>query len=194
MLLGGVRVTLVTQSELGVPEVPETGRSFIENAIIKARTAAEYTGLPALADDSGIAIDALRGAPGIYSARYAGAGSSDTDNLEKLLTDTAHLADDQRTCRFICVAVYMRHAEDPVPVVCQGVWEGQLLRQARGDNGFGYDPIFWVAAQRCSSAQMSPEMKNAISHRARAMQQMVPVLRREFTPISNQGDGPRIVP
>jgi XTP/dITP diphosphohydrolase len=173
-------VTLLAQSEFDVPQALENGLSFVENAIIKARNAAVHSGLPALADDSGIALDALGGAPGIYSARYAGAAADDAENLDKLLADTAHLSGDKRGCRFICVAVFLRQADDPVPVICQGVWEGRLLYEPRGDNGFGYDPIFWVPDHDCASAELPPAVKNAISHRAQALQQMAQVLRREF--------------
>jgi XTP/dITP diphosphohydrolase len=179
-LLRGLPVTLRAQSEFDVPEAVEDGLTFIENAIIKARNAASHTGRAALADDSGIALDALGGAPGIYSARYAGEGASDAENLDKLLVDTAHLPDDQRACRFICVAAYVRRAEDPMPIVCEGVWLGQLLRHRRGTHGFGYDPIFYVPDRKSSSAELAPNIKNTISHRAQALQQMANSLRREF--------------
>ena len=179
-LLEGTRITLLAQSELDVPEAIENGLSFVENAIIKARNAAVHSGRPALADDSGIAVDALDGAPGIYSARYAGEGAGDVENLEKLLADTAHLAADERGCRFICVAVFLRKPDDPVPVICQGAWEGRLLYEPRGEHGFGYDPIFWVPDRDCASAELEPAVKNAISHRAQALNQMASALRREF--------------
>lgn len=161
------------QSHFDTPEAEETGLSFVENAIIKARNAAQHSGLPALADDSGIEVDALRGAPGIYSARYAGVGASDQENLEKLLKDVESVPETQRSARFQCVIVYMRHAEDPTPLICQGTWEGRLLFEARGENGFGYDPIFWVPAHQCSSAELPPEIKNRISHRGQALNKLL---------------------
>ncbi len=167
------RFELVRQSELGVDEVAETGTTFVENAIIKARHAAQQTGLPALADDSGIEVDALQGAPGVYSARYAGEDANDESNNTKLLASLAEVADSQRTARFQCVIVYMRHAQDPMPVICTGTWEGTILRKARGHNGFGYDPLFYVPTHHCSSAQLSPAEKNRISHRAQALQKLV---------------------
>ena len=179
-LLRAIPVTLRAQSEFDVPEAVEDGLTFIENAIIKARNASSHTRRAALADDSGIALDALGGAPGIYSARYAGEGASDAENLNKLLADTAHLPDDQRHCRFICVAVYVRHAHDPMPLVCEGVWPGRLLRRPSGTHGFGYDPIFYVPDRKCSSAELLPTVKNTISHRAQALQQMENSLRNEI--------------
>lgn len=179
-LLRDVSVTVRAQSDFGVPDAVESGLSFIENAIIKARNAATYTQRPALADDSGIAVDALAGAPGIYSARYAGEGASDTENLQKLLADTEHVPDDQRQCRFICVAAFVRHATDPMPLVREGIWHGQLLHTPIGTHGFGYDPIFYVPDRSASSAELAPAVKNTISHRAQALQQMVRALQSEF--------------
>ncbi len=180
VLLEEVPVIVRAQSEFDVPEAVESGLSFVENAIIKARNAAAHASRPALADDSGIAVDALGGAPGIFSARYAGEGASDVDNLEKLLADTAHLPDDRRRCRFICVAVFLRDENDPVPLISQGVWEGRLMHQPAGGNGFGYDPVFWVPDRDCTSAELPVEVKNAISHRAQALRQVAEVLRGEF--------------
>jgi len=180
-LLRDVPVTVVAQSDFNVPEAVESGLSFIENAIIKARNAAAFTECPALADDSGIAVDALAGAPGIYSARYAGDGASDVENLEKLLADTDHVPDEQRQCCFICVAAFVRNATDPLPVVCEGIWSGRLLRAPVGTYGFGYDPIFYVPERNSSSAELESEVKNKISHRAQALRQMVRVLSDEFS-------------
>lgn len=163
---------ILPQSQFNVVEAEETGSTFVENAIIKARNAARYCRLPAIADDSGLVVDALAGAPGVISARYAGVGASDRDNLDKLLRDMDAVADAERSARFICVMVFLRHAEDPIPVIAQGVWEGRILRQAVGDNGFGYDPIFWVEQYQCSSAQLAPELKNALSHRGQALRQL----------------------
>ena len=167
------RYQLVAQSELQVREVAETGTTFVENAIIKARHAALQCGLSALADDSGIEVDALQGAPGIYSARYAGGHASDASNNEKLLAELQGVPDPKRTARFRCVIVYMRHAHDPMPILCQGTWEGRILQQPAGCNGFGYDPLFYVPSHDCSSAQLDPAEKNRISHRAQALQKLM---------------------
>ena len=163
------QLVLRPQSDFGVPNVAETGLSFVENAIIKARNAAAHTGQPAIADDSGLEVDALNGAPGIYSARYAGAGSSSEDNNRKLLRALEGLPDAERTARFICLIVYLRHADDPTPVIAQGVWEGRILNEPLGDNGFGYDPVFFVPSHDCSSVLLKPEEKNRISHRGIAL-------------------------
>ena len=157
---------LHSQDEFDVPEVAETGLSFVENAIIKARAAAEHCGRPAIADDSGLEVDLLRGEPGIHSARSSGAG--DAANNAKLLAALGDQPEENRGARFQCVLVYMRHALDPTPLVCQASWEGRILFQPRGENGFGYDPLFYVPDQGCSSAELAPEVKNRISHRARA--------------------------
>lgn len=171
-LLAGARIQIRPQSDFGVPEAEETGLTFVENAIIKARNASAHSGLAAIADDSGIEVDALRGAPGIYSARYAGAGASDEENLQKLLSDLAEVPEAQRTGRFQCVLVYLRHPEDPTPLICQGTWEGRILTTPRGTNGFGYDPIFFVPTHGCSSAELDPETKNSLSHRGQALRQL----------------------
>ena len=167
------RYQLIAQSELQIKEVAETGTTFVENAIIKARHAALQCGLSALADDSGIEVDALQGAPGIRSARYAGEHACDISNNEKLLTALQGVPDHKRTARFQCVIVYMRHARDPVPILCQGTWEGQILHSFTGENGFGYDPLFYVPTHDCSSAQLDPAEKNRISHRAQALQKLM---------------------
>jgi XTP/dITP diphosphohydrolase len=172
-LLADHDIEVIPQSAFGVPEAEETGLSFVENALIKARNAALHTGLPAIADDSGLEVDALQGAPGIYSSRYAGAGASDSDNLEKLLAELADLTVAQRKARFQCVMVYMRHHLDPTPLICQGTWEGHILFAARGSNGFGYDPIFYVPSHDCSSAELPPEIKNRLSHRGQALRKLI---------------------
>ena len=169
---------IVPQTELGVGDVPETGTTFVENAIIKARYAAQITGMPAIADDSGIEVDYLNGVPGIYSARYSilddsfkGSGESvDANNNLKLL-DALKDVDDEalRTARYQCILVYMRHAADPTPIICQAAWEGIIMREQVGDNGFGYDPLFWVPEYKMSSAQLDPEIKNGMSHRGKAL-------------------------
>jgi len=172
-LLEGLNLEILPQSEFNVPEVEETGLTFVDNAILKARNAAHYTGLPAIADDSGIAVDVLRGRPGIYSARFAGIGASDEENLEKLIRMVTPFPDEERTARFICSMVYIRHEEDHVPVIAEGVWEGQLLIDPKGQNGFGYDPIFYVSSQQCTSAELPPEIKNKLSHRGQALRKLL---------------------
>lgn len=172
-ILSPLGLELIAQSDLNVPEVEETGLSFVENAIIKARNAALFTGLPAIADDSGIEVDALHGAPGIYSSRFAGPDASDTDNIQALLDVMKDVPETERTARFQCVVVFMRHAEDPTPLICQGSWQGQILQSPLGDEGFGYDPVFWVSETDCTAAELSPEQKHAISHRGKAMRQFM---------------------
>lgn len=167
---------ILPQSEFGVAEPAETGSTFVENAIIKARNAALHCRLPAIADDSGLVVDALNGAPGVISARYAGAGASDRDNLDKVLRELHGVPAEQRTARFICLMVYMRHADDPTPIIAQGVWEGRILAEPVGENGFGYDPVFWVDSYQCSSAQLAPEVKNSLSHRGQALRQLQQLL------------------
>jgi XTP/dITP diphosphohydrolase len=177
-LLADMDYEIVPQSEFNTPDAVEDGLGFVENALIKARSASRHTGLPAIADDSGIAVDALDGAPGIYSARYAGAGATDEQNLNHLLENMQTIDDPDRTARFICLMVYVRHAEDPTPLICQGSWEGQLLRSPQGENGFGYDPIFYVPEKDCTSAQLSSDEKNAMSHRGKAIQCLVDQLHK----------------
>lgn len=172
-LLANRHLEVVPQSEFNIPDADETGLSFVENAILKARHAARLSGLPAIADDSGLEVDALNGAPGIYSARYAGPGATDEANNEKVLAALADTPDEERTARFQCLMVYMRHADDPTPLICQGTWEGLILRQPRGDNGFGYDPLFLVPEKNCSSAELPAEVKNAMSHRGKALQELL---------------------
>ena len=176
-LLTGLDVEVIPQSAFLVPEAEETGLTFVENAILKARNAAAHTNMPAIADDSGLEVDALHGAPGIYSSRYAGAGASDRDNLEKLLAELADLPDEQRSARFQCVMVHLRHAQDPTPLICHGTWEGRILFSPRGDNGFGYDPVFYVPTHDCSSAELPPEVKNRLSHRGQALRRLIATLR-----------------
>jgi XTP/dITP diphosphohydrolase len=173
VMLEPAGVTMLLQRDLGISDAEETGLTFIENALIKARHASRMSGLPAIADDSGLAVDALGGAPGIYSARFAGPGASDADNNARLLSELASVPDEQRGACFHCVVVFIRHAEDPVPIVCHGRWPGHILHAPIGDNGFGYDPLFLVPEQGCSSAELPPEVKNRISHRARAMDQLL---------------------
>jgi len=171
-LLAELDMHVVAQGDYGVMDAEETGLTFVENAILKARNAAAHTGQPAIADDSGIEVDALNGAPGIYSARYAGAGASDQDNLQKRDVPEAG-----RTARFQCLMVYMRHGEDPTPLICQGTWEGRILFEPRGENGFGYDPVFHVPTHNCSSAELEPDVKNTLSHRGQALRLLLAALR-----------------
>lgn len=166
MLGDGIRLHSVAEFSDQEPE--ESGLSFVENAILKARHAAHVSGLPALADDSGLAVDYLGGAPGIHSARYAD-GQGDAANNEKLLRMLDGVPDEQRTAQFVCVLALVRQADDPLPILCEGLWRGRILHQPRGSNGFGYDPLFWVPEQQCASAELSAAEKNRISHRALAI-------------------------
>ena len=165
----GVDYDLHAQSEFGVADADETGLSFVENAILKARHAAAATGLPALGDDSGLCVDALRGAPGLYSARYAGTHGNSDANIDKLLREMAGIDAAQRGARFVCVLALVRHAHDPQPVIAEGDWQGQILLARRGSNGFGYDPVFFSPAHGCSAAELDPASKNRDSHRGQAL-------------------------
>ncbi len=182
-ILAPLGMELLSQSEFAVPEVDENGLTFIENALLKARAAAAHSGLPAIADDSGLEVNALRGAPGIHSARYAGVEGEremrDAANNRRLLTALDGLQEQQRRARFHCVLVYLRHASDPTPIVCQGSWEGRILEREQGVGGFGYDPLFFVPEQQCSAAELERDLKNRISHRARACAQLVAALQAE---------------
>lgn len=168
-LLSDLQVELVTQSSLNIAPAVEDGLSFIENAIKKARHASQHSGLPALADDSGIEVDALQGAPGIYSARYAGEGASDADNIDKLLAALADVPDAQRSARFRCVIAWVCHPNDPMPLVVDGAWEGRILHARAGEGGFGYDPVFYAPEYQCAAAELTPEQKAAVSHRGQAI-------------------------
>jgi XTP/dITP diphosphohydrolase len=163
--------SVVSQKDLQVQEVPETGSSFIENALIKARNAASQTGLPALADDSGLEVEALNGEPGIYSARYAREGASDEENVKKLLINMKH--HNNRRAHFCCAMVFIKDPEDPNPIIVERRWQGEILRKPLGSNGFGYDPIFYLKDYNCSSAQLEPEVKNQISHRGLALNDLL---------------------
>ncbi len=175
-ILAPFALHIVPQSDFDVPEADETGLTFVENAIIKARNAAAHTGLPAIADDSGLEVDALNDAPGIYSARFAGADATSEDNLVKLLRDMEGVPEARRSARFQCVMVYMAHAADPTPLICQGSWEGRILSRPQGDNGFGYDPVFYLPDHHCASAQLSKAVKNRLSHRGQALRKLVEAL------------------
>ena len=169
-LLAERHFDVLPQAQFMIADAEETGLSFVENAIIKARHASKIAGLPAIADDSGLEVDFLDGAPGIYSARFSGAGATDTKNNQKLLKDLHNVPDEQRSARFQCVLVYLRHPLDPTPLICQGTWEGRILKQPLGNNGFGYDPLFLDPTTGLSSAELSKEEKNTRSHRAKALQ------------------------
>ncbi len=172
-LLGPFNIEVLPQSEFNVSSVEETGLTFIENAILKARHASEVSGLPAIADDSGLEVDALKGAPGIYSARYSGEGANDTTNNQKLLRELCGVKTEDRTARFQCVLVYLEHPADPTPIVCQGSWEGFILEAPAGEQGFGYDPLFWVPSKQCSSAELDRDEKNRLSHRGKALGELI---------------------
>lgn len=163
---------LHAQSEFGIADAEETGLSFVENAILKARHAARASGLPALADDSGLCVDALRGAPGLYSARYAGVHGDHAANIDKLLRELEQVGNAERGARFVCVLALVRHADDPLPLLAQGVWEGRILRARAGSGGFGYDPVFFSPAHGCSAAELAPDVKNRDSHRGHALAQL----------------------
>ena len=167
----GDRVRVRSVGEFSQVEPEETGLSFVENAILKARNAARLSGLPALADDSGLAVDALGGAPGIYSARYAD-GQGDAANNAKLLEALKEVPDAERTGQFVCVLALVRHADDPLPILCEGLWPGRILHAAQGEHGFGYDPLFQPDGEAVSAAELAPAEKNQRSHRARAMAQL----------------------
>lgn len=169
-------INIIPQSQFRIEDAEETGLSFVENAIIKARHAARMAGLPALADDSGLEVDALRGRPGIYSARFSGDNATDTSNNEKLLQLMSNIPDGERSARFHCVLVLMRHAEDPVPMIFHGQWEGVILHEPSGNNGFGYDPLFFALDQNQASANLPPEIKNQVSHRGKAVAKLVRAL------------------
>ena len=172
-LLRGQRYAVVGQGKLGVVPAEETGTTFVENAILKAKNAALQTGRAAIADDSGLEVDALNGQPGVYSARFAGAGATDSRNVDKLLSMLGDTPAQDRTARFRCLMVYMRHAQDPTPVICEGTWEGFIHTTSRGENGFGYDPVFWVESEQCCVAELESVRKNQLSHRGQALRQLV---------------------
>lgn len=175
-LLAVTSLKVVAQSVYAIWDVEETGLTFVENAILKARHACLHSGLAAIADDSGLEVDYLQGEPGIYSARYAGNDKNDKANIEKLLYKLEGVPEENRTARFRCVIVYMRHAYDPAPIICQGIWEGRIAFEAKGENGFGYDPIFYVPDQQCHAAELVSDVKNSISHRAKALQQLLALI------------------
>ncbi len=179
-MLAGLPLEIVAQGELGVSDVPETGLTFVENALIKARHACASTGLPALADDSGLIVDALDGAPGLYSARYAGSPTNDAANNAKLLEALRDMPPGRRSARFYAVIVLLRHAEDPQPLICEGTWEGEILDAPRGHHGFGYNPVFLDTVLQQTAAEMAPDLKNAMSHRGKALQLLKQKLATHF--------------
>ena len=174
-------IEVISQSHFNVPDVEETGTTFIENAIIKAKHASKISGLPAIADDSGLEVDAINGAPGVYSARYAGLPSNDKNNTAKLLNVLEKIPKKQRAARFHCVMVFMAHANDPSPLTGHGVWEGSIAFKEAGNNGFGYDPVFYLPEHNCMSAELIPSIKNTLSHRAKALKQLLPQISDYFT-------------
>lgn len=172
-MLSPLNLVVRSQQDFDAPAIAETGLTFIENAILKARNAAKHTSSPAIADDSGLEVDVLNGAPGIYSARYAGPHATDLENTQKLLLELAGVEKQRRTARFQCIVVYMGHPLDPTPMVCQGTWEGLIADHPRGNNGFGYDPVFYVAEYGCTAAELDADTKNRVSHRGQALAQLV---------------------
>lgn len=171
-ILKGLPIRLIPQSELNIPEAEETGSTFVENAIIKARHAAAFSGLPAIADDSGLIVDVLDGAPGVFSSRYAGANMDDNARINRLLLELTKQKGSNRSASYYCMTVLMESNKDPAPLLCEGVWEGEILEEPRGTQGFGYDPIFYVPTHNCSAAELTAKVKNAISHRAQALEQL----------------------
>lgn len=176
-LLASCGFEVLPQSDFNVSNAYETGTTFVENAIIKARHACQQTGLPAIADDSGIEVDALHGRPGVYSARYSGDNANDQSNNQKLLAELNGVPTEKRTARYHAVLAFMRHAEDPTPILCHGTWEGIILTEPRGENGFGYDPLFFVPTHNCASAELDKAEKNRISHRGKAMAELLEKLK-----------------
>ena len=179
-LLADAGFNVVAQKEFNVPEVDETGLTFIENAILKARHTAKFTKLPAIADDSGLVVNALGGAPGIYSARYAGEHGNDASNNQKLLQELKNVPNEKRTAYFYCALAFMRHENDPTPIICLGKWDGIILNETRGEGGFGYDPLFYVPELNCSAAELTKEHKSQISHRGQALKQLIAKIKTEY--------------
>jgi XTP/dITP diphosphohydrolase len=178
-LLQTINITVKPQGDWQVLDAEEIGTTFVENAIIKARHAAEITGLPALADDSGLVVDALQGGPGVHTSRYAGVGADEVTYTKKLLDNMQAVPDDARGASFVCVLVLMHHAKDPIPLIAQATWRGEITRERRGEHGFGYDPVFFVPEEGCTSAELAPERKHQLSHRGRALQQLLQLIKAE---------------
>ena len=179
-LLAETALECKSQAEYRVPEVPETGQTFFENALIKARNACRYSGLPSIADDSGLVVDCLQGAPGVHSARFAGENATPSDNLKKLLQAVREFSTEERTARFQCAMVYLRSESDPSPLISVGTWEGDINMTESGHHGFGYDPVFLVVGLKRTSAQLEPQEKNRLSHRGQALRQLIEQLRKEY--------------
>lgn len=178
-MLKSVHFKVIPQNDLHIPEIAEVGHSFVENALLKARNASRYSEMPAIADDSGLIVDALDGKPGLHSARYAGEHASAEENTAKLLQSLKDVHEEKRTARFHCAIVYLHSAYDPHPIICQGTWEGKILFIPRGKNGFGYDPIFYVPTHHCSAAELTIEDKNHLSHRAKAFRELLNQLKQK---------------
>jgi XTP/dITP diphosphohydrolase len=176
-MLGGLGINIIPQRQLGIEDAEETGLTFVENAILKARHAAEISGLPAIADDSGLEVDYLKGAPGIYSARFSGVGATDQSNLDKLMLEMQDAPADQRSARYQTVIAVMTHGSDPTPIICQGTWEGEIAFEEKGSDGFGYDPVFKPIDADCHAAELEKSIKNAISHRGKAISKLLEKLR-----------------
>lgn len=172
-LFANTEIKIIPQKDFPVPEAEETGLTFIENAILKARNASKHTGLPAIADDSGLEVDALNGKPGIYSARFAGKNATQKEHTTKLLSAMSNIPIGERTARFHCVLVFLRHEKDPSPIIAHATWEGEILTEERGEHGFGYDPIFFIPELNCTAAQLDSEVKIAHSHRGKAMRKLL---------------------
>lgn len=179
-LLANAGFDIIAQSQFNIPDADETGLTFIENALLKARHTAKLTGLPAIADDSGLAVDALDGQPGIYSARYAGEHGNDKSNNQKLLKALQNIPKEKRTAYFYCALVFMRHENDPTPIICLGKWDGLILNEEQGDGGFGYDPLFYVPELGCTAAQLTKEQKSQISHRGQALKQLIAKIKTAY--------------
>ena len=175
-----LNVQIIPQTQLNVKDIEETGMTFVENAILKARHASSMTGLPAIADDSGLSVDILNGEPGIYSARYAGLNAASKDNIEKLLHAMEHVEDSKRCAGFYCALVFLNHPADPTPLICTGSWQGMILKTPTGTDGFGYDPVFFDPTLNCSAAQLTLEKKNQVSHRAKALNALVKQLQEKL--------------
>ncbi len=178
VLLAEIGISIIPQGNLNIPDIEETGLTFVENAILKARNASRLSNLPALADDSGLEVDFLNGAPGIYSARFSGAQANDKSNRDKLLSELASAAPEKRNARYQAVLVYLRHANDPTPIICQGTWEGSIAVEERGDQGFGYDSIFYVPETNCHAAELDAQTKQELSHRGKATREFLSLLSR----------------
>ncbi|PMB54273.1 RdgB/HAM1 family non-canonical purine NTP pyrophosphatase [Coxiella endosymbiont of Rhipicephalus microplus] len=179
-LLKSLEIRFIPQTKLNIPPVEETGTTFVENAIIKARHAAKYSGLPALADDSGLIITALNSAPGVFSSRYAGGHATDSDRIQKVLKELENIDSRDRSASFHCILALIENETDPAPLICHGVWEGNIVYEPKGKNGFGYDPIFYIPSHRCTAAELDFKEKNPISHRGQALQELMAILTNSF--------------